>query len=271
MSKDNTADVALERLRVRLQQLQGHHQVMLREIGSSQSLPPYAQLQSNWNAIQSTKMQIMEELKTFADVLSTIVVVPNAHFPKQSKNYLDTLLRTKYDPSTEDWMEQKQKDARAREDQQDREKRENNLQSLPDRELSAFWRAAAETANSHAVHHGSVILAQADYTWEEVADGIENVSHGLQRELREPVAGNDSEDDYEEEEIDEENDAQMPEDKMDLDEKKNEKTPATSGQPLTVNEIQQLMARGECQHKEKHPDERDAMDTTKFKMRTISI
>lgn len=271
MSKNSASEVALERIRVRLQQLQGHHQVMLREINSSQSLPPYAQLQSSWNAIQATKMQIMEELKTYADVLSTVVVVPNAQFPKQSKNYLDTLLRTKYDPSTEDWVEQKQKDAREREDQQDREKKENTLQALPDKELNVLWRTAAETANGHAVHHGNVILSQADFTWEEVADGIENVSHGLQRDLREPVAGDNSDEEYEEEEVDEDDETQATGDKMDVDDKKKMIPTVNSAPPLPVDEIQRLMAVGECQHKERHLDERDAMDTTKVKLRTISI
>lgn len=270
MSKTNATDVALERLRVRLQQLQGNHQVALRELGAGQPLSSLPQLQSNWNTLQDTLMKIVEELKNSSGTLDTNVIVPNAHFPKQSKAYLDTLLRTKYDPSTEDWLEQKTKDARQREDQQDRNKKDGTFMALPDKDLNTFWRVAAETANTHAQHQGNVILAQADYTWEEVADGIENVNHGLQRELREPATGDDSEEEVEEDEFDEE-DAQQPTDKMDLDDKKKEKTSAASGNPLTVDSIQRLMARGECQHEEKASDEKGGMDATKGVFKQITI
>lgn len=271
MSKTNPTDMALERLRVRLQQLQGNHQIALGELNAGQPLAPLAQLQSNWNTLQDTLNKLVEEVKNSAATLETNVIVPNAHFPKQSKAYLDTLLRTKYDPSTEDWLEQKLKDARQREDQQDREKREGVSRALPDRDLATFWRFAAETANSHAVHHGNVILAQADYTWEEVANGIENVNHGLERELREPVAGDDSDEDFEEEELDEDADAQQSADKMDVDDNKTDKTSTASGQPLSVDTIQRLMARGECQHEEKAVDDRGIPDAANSVSKLITI
>lgn len=271
MSKPNATDIALERLRVRLQQLQGNHQVALGELNAGQPLASLAQLQSNWNTLQDTLNKIVEDVKNSASTLETNVIVPNAHFPKRSKTYLDTLLRTKYDPSTEDWLEQKLKDARQREDQQDREKKEGVSRALPDKDLATFWRYAAETANDHALHQGSVILAQADYTWEEVADGIENVNHGLERELREPVAGDDSDEDFEEEDMDEEPDAQQPADKMDLDDKKKDRTSTAAGQPLSVDEIQRLMARGECQHEERALDERGMPDAAKSVSKLITI
>lgn len=271
MSTSNAAETALERIRVRLQQLQGHHQVLLREINSNQPLVSYAQLQSSWNTIQATKMTIIEELKNSSNILSSVVVVPNARFPKQSKNYLDTLLRTKFDPSTEDWVEQKQKDARERDDRQEREKREGVFHALPDRELTTFWRAAAEIANSHAVYHGNVILAQADYTWEEVDGGVSNVRHGLRRELREPMAADDSDEDVEEDDMDEDTNTQVQADQMDLDDKKKSKALSPSVPHLTIESIQRLMARGECQYEEKIPDERGGVDATKSVPRSIRI
>lgn len=270
MSKQNVADAALERLRVRLQQLQGNHQVALGELNAGQPLAPLSQLQSNWNTLQDTLNKIVEEVKNSAATLETQVIIPNAQFPKQSRPFLDTLLRTRYDPSTEDWLEQKLKDARQREDQQDRDKREGVSRALPDKDLASFWRFAAETANSHAVHHGHVILAQADYTWEEVANGIDNVNHGLKRELREPVAEDDSDEDFEDEELDEEADGHAAADKMDVDDKKRDRS-SLGGQPLSVDDIQRLMARGECQHEERVVDERGTPDAAKSVSRLITL
>lgn len=175
-------------------------------------------LQTHANLISSNLQTINDSLSKHRDSFSSAVVNPLPQFPGKERAFiLETLLRTKLEPSIEEWVDE----GEAVVTQQHRPAH----RGLADSERDALWQWAPGAANAEARKQ----KWGADYTLEEKQNGIENVKTGLRRDLVEPlddegIDDDDDEDEYEEV-TDEEDEAQ---DKMDVEQAKPEVKPTST-------------------------------------------
>lgn len=175
----------LDQLRARLQALVGGLTVMQSEIGNPNGrLPPWPQFQTSMNRVQREMNEVVQYLKEQQEAVSSIVVVPDPKFPLQQQHILDTLMRTKMEPATEEWIDQNLKAAREKEKEDSQFSAgfggQNNRLSEEDREK--FWLSAVLTANLEGRKH----VWGADFTMAEKELGCENIDTGLLRELDVP-------------------------------------------------------------------------------------
>ena len=249
----------LEGLLRRFQLLNGTVSAFHREVASIQPLPPYAALMTRINAMRDSAAELVAELNNHKDLLNARVVTPAPQFAaKYHVDFLGNLFRTKMEPNVEDWEQQHLKIALDKENKQDREKKDGNLSILSDRDRKDLWQWALDASQRQAMRHD---WFNADYTRAETEAGIENVVHGLKRDLVVPQLPDNDDDDEEDEDEDDFEDVDVDEpdagtpDKMDLDNPKPE-PPAPAAAtieepskpfrpPLPMDKILRFTAKGE--------------------------
>jgi mediator of RNA polymerase II transcription subunit 8, fungi type len=151
-------------------------------------------LQSQAQSISNTFQAIAAQLSDHSQLLNSITAFPTPAFGHHNSSALEVLLRTKLEPSTENWI--KEGEALAA------KQRKAGLGSLSDSDRQALWEWAPGEANSYARRQAW----GGDYTRAEVENGIEKVSAGLKRELVVPPDNDDGPDDDDDEEYDTDDD-----------------------------------------------------------------
>jgi mediator of RNA polymerase II transcription subunit 8 len=185
-------------------------------------------LQTHANLISNNLQQIAAQLSEHHELFQSTVAFPLPQFPGKERSFiLETLLRTKLEPSIEEWIEEGEKIAT--------EQHKGTYSGLGDQDRSALWHWAPGAANKEARRQ----RWGADYTLEEKQRGIENVVTGLQRALVEPPDDEGEEEGEEEEEEEQEDEYEETdeedEDKMDVEPTKTEPKPGVSA-PTTLRE-----------------------------------
>ncbi|RMD41926.1 hypothetical protein DV735_g3243, partial [Chaetothyriales sp. CBS 134920] len=142
-----------------------------------------ASLQRQTRIILDGIEEVLVQSRESEELLTTTVAIPTPDFPAQTSDHiLNALLRTKFDPSIEEWVEEGEHYDPTRAD---------STHVLAEVDLSRLWAGAAEIYHTH----GSRYPWGADYSREEMDNGIENVVTGLKRDLVEPILEPDEFDD----------------------------------------------------------------------------
>ncbi|KAI1613973.1 mediator complex, subunit Med8 [Exophiala viscosa] len=208
---------SLDQARLRLLALHTSLVALRSEITTQSQLPSWPTLQTHANLVSNNMQQIVAQLSEYRELFQSTVAFPLPQFPGKERAFiLETLLRTKLEPSVEEWIEEGQRISA--------DQNKGSHSGLSDEDRSALWQWAPGAANKEARKQ----KWGADYTFQEMQNGIENVVTGLRRELVEPP------DDEADEDIDEdgddfdEDDDEEDEDKMDVEEPKAEATSAAA-------------------------------------------
>ena len=190
-------------------------------------------MQTHANLISSNLQTISERLSTHRETFASTTVNPLPQFPGKERSFiLETLLRTKLEPSVEEWVEEGENIAT--------QQQKRSHRGLSDQDREALWQWAPGAANAEARKQ----KWGADYTLQEKQSGIDNVNTGLRRELAEPPddePGNDEEyEEYEEVTDDEDEAPGSDADKMDVEQSKpqNKSASATDNSPATLQATQ---------------------------------
>ncbi|RVX67424.1 hypothetical protein B0A52_08777 [Exophiala mesophila] len=197
------------------------------EVSQNPGLPSWPALQAHANLLSSNLQTITDQLSTHSESFSSTLVNPLPQFPGKERSFiLETLLRTKLEPSTQDWISDGQ-------DIASRQQKQGHV-GLAEAERDRLWQWGPHSANMIA--RGQ--KWGADYTLEEVRKGIDSVRTGLHRELIEPQDEAEDEDgqgdEDEEDEITDDEAEQNPtenDDKMDT----RPSNESTSGAPDKFN------------------------------------
>lgn len=246
---DKTAIKSLDDMRARMRILMGALNGMISaQIENKGQLLPPGSLQSFISRISQEFKEITQLYISHQDLLASTVVTPSLTFSSAKISTLDTLLRSKMEPQSSDWIEQGQRLA----------EEQTSKQILGIDDLTQLWRSVPNTAYSHLMSHPW----HADYTLAEKKAGIENVVTGLERELEEPEtpppidgygADGDTYEDVEEEE-EEDDDEEAEEDGQDENRMDVERRPGQAGgntgiplstQPaMPIDSILRFMTKG---------------------------
>lgn len=179
-------------------------------------------LQTHANLVSNNLQQIVAQLSEYQELFRSTVAFPLPQFPGKERAFiLETLLRTKLEPSVEEWIEEGQKISS--------DQTKGAHRGLSDEDRRAIWQWAPGAANKEARKQ----KWGADYTLEEKQRGIENVATGLRRQLVEPPDDEDDEDIEDEDEADYEEEEEDDEDKMDVEQTKPETKPGASADTLS--------------------------------------
>ncbi|KAJ9662362.1 mediator of RNA polymerase II transcription subunit 8 [Neophaeococcomyces mojaviensis] len=244
----------LDRLRARLQLLVGSLTAMQNDLANPNvALPAWPQFQTSMNKVQQEINQVAEQIKQNRETLSNMVLVPDPKFPIRQQHILQTLMRTKMEPSVEDWIEQNLKAAHEKTEEEKRDWIEldrNPLKRLTEDDRRQLWPWAAVTANIKGKSH----IWGADFTAAEKAEGCEKIETGLMRPLEEPPtpdpyaeSGLDGEEPQQYVEVDVEGADEA--DKMDLDQTRQSGARAASHSTLArsaipMENIHRFMTKG---------------------------
>ncbi|KIW12409.1 hypothetical protein PV08_09686 [Exophiala spinifera] len=234
---------SLDQARQRLLALHTSLVALRSEIASQSQLPSWPSLQTHANLISNNLQQIAAQLSEYQDLFQSTVAFPLPQFPGKERAFiLETLLRTKLEPSIEDWIEEGGKIAAGQ--------AKGSQSGLSIQERTALWQWAPSAANREARRQ----KWGADYTLEEKQRGIDTVVTGLQRELVEPPDDeDDDEGDEEEEEEDYEESVDEDKDKMDVEPTNSQATAVsskataaalTTTDQLSVDKIHKFMVTG---------------------------
>lgn len=235
---------SMETLLRRAQVLDGAIRAFQRDLGMTNPLLPYPAMQTRLNHIQSELNECKNVIDENMDVFANVVLLPTQKFPtKYHSIVIEHLFRTKLEPNAEEWERQTLKTAAEMDNKQDREKREGRMTSLSDEERRELWQEAAIIADAEVRKHA---WFSGDYTLAEVQNGIENVRHGLQRELKLPDTEPGDEDDEDEDDFEEiDNGA----DSMDVDQKPTSNTATTAAASLAkampIDSVLRFMTKGQ--------------------------
>jgi len=245
----------LDQLRARLQLLVGSLTAMQNDLANPDvRLPPWQQFQTSMNKVQHEINEVAEQIKKHQETLSRIVIVPDPKFPIRQQHILQTLMRTKMEPSIEDWIEQNLKSVQDKANEEENrdwiQLEKNPLKRLSEKDRQELWPWAAITANFEGRNH----IWGADFTMAEKAEGVEKVETGLFRALEEPAtpdpyadpaAEGDQQDQYLEVGVDEADEAE----KMDIDQAR-QGTAGTAAQSkrsqaaMPMDNIHRFMTKG---------------------------
>lgn len=205
--QDNTADDtitrSMENMLRRAQVLNGALTALMQDLSTANPLLSFPVMQSRINYIQSELNECKIAMDQNMDVLANVVLVPTQSFPTRYHSFvLEHLFRTKLEPNVEEWQRQALKTAAEKENRQDREKRDGRMTTLSEEDRHELWSEAALVADAEVRKYA---WFNGDYTLAEVENGIENVRHGLKRELKVPDldTGDDDEDEFELEDVQE--------------------------------------------------------------------
>ncbi|KAL9115375.1 MAG: hypothetical protein Q9227_000696 [Pyrenula ochraceoflavens] len=144
---------------------------------------------------------VSKELTENEKILGNMVAYPTPQFPGRTQEYmLHMMLRTRLEPSVEDWIEHGKQIEEASSKPASETLRQNDLKAL--------WNWAPAEANQIAREQ----RWGKSYTLAEKDAGLENIVTGLQKEL---VADSDEDEDEEEEDDDEEEEESENEEKDD--------------------------------------------------------
>ncbi|KAK4947815.1 mediator of RNA polymerase II transcription subunit 8 [Elasticomyces elasticus] len=213
---------SLDQARLRLLALHTSLVALRSEITTQSQLPSWPSLQTHANLVSNNMQQIVAQLSEYRELFQSTVAFPLPQFPGKERAFiLETLLRTKLEPSVEEWIEEGQRISA--------DQNKGAYSGLSDEDRSAFWQWAPGAANKEARKQ----KWGADYTTEEVQRGIQNVITGLRRELVEPPDDEGDEDIDDEDEAEYEDDDEEDEDKMDVEETKPQTISSTSVDPLS--------------------------------------
>lgn len=138
-------------------------------------------LQIHAGLISNNLQAITSQLSEYGDSFRSTVAFPTPAFPgTRSQNVLETLMRTKLEPTIEDWV----KEGETATAQQ----RKTTSHGLSDKDRDEIWNWAPGEANAYARKQ----TWGADYTRSESLN-VENVVTGLKRQLVEPPEDDDDE------------------------------------------------------------------------------
>lgn len=133
---------------------------------------------------------LADELQKNEELLSKLIVVPNAHFPIHTQYMVaEHLLATGIPLPVQEWIDSGQEYARDAESEE----------ILSDLDRRRLWYDAPRTALAEARKQ----KWGADYTLEEIQAGVATIETGLKRELVEPPL-DDEDEEFEDEEFEDE-------------------------------------------------------------------
>lgn len=238
---------SMETLLRRAQVLNGAVDALLRDLNTANPLLPYPAMQTRLNHIQSELNECKTVMDENMDVFANVVLVPTLKFPTRYQSHvIEHLFRTKLEPNVEEWQRQTLKIAAEKDNKQDRERREGRLTSLPDEERHEFWQEAAIIADSEVRKHA---WFSGDYTLAEVQNGVENVRHGLKRELKLPDTEPGDDEDDEEYEFEDADESAMDVDQTSSDQNATSNTADASqrslAQAMPLDSVLRLMTKGQ--------------------------
>ncbi|KAK5091351.1 mediator of RNA polymerase II transcription subunit 8 [Lithohypha guttulata] len=174
----------LEDLLRRAQILNGALNSCARDLGANSPLLSFPVMQARLTQIQEEFNRFVTAMSKHAQLLQTTVVTPTPNFPAPyHAGIVDVLFRTLHDPQVNDWEDRGVKMAIDRENRQDREQRDGRMTTLSNTDRELFWQQAHRIFKREGNGHAFPAADNNDFTLEEVRDGIENVRHGLKREL----------------------------------------------------------------------------------------
>lgn len=182
---------------------------------------PRSSLHSLSQIISQNLANLSAHLTTHAPLLSSLVAYPLPSYPgREQEPVLNQLLRKKFEPHVEDWVEQ------------GRLAGEEVVKGNGGRggdEIIELWEWAGMAANEQARKHEW----GGDYTLEEIEGGIENVVTGLRDE--------ESDEEEEDEQVDKEKARSSAEG-----EGHESKKPEEGGRrPLSMNDMLRFLVKGE--------------------------
>ena len=150
------------------------------------STPCRASFQNSAMVISQSLTSVSQHLNAHHDFFASMSVFPLPEFPgKTQETLLHQLLRTKLEPSVEDWVTEGRKAAL-------KSARHDENAGLSNDELLDLWSWAGMAANQEARKH----TWGGNYTLEEREGGIKYVVTGLRRRLKEdPNDSSEEEDD----------------------------------------------------------------------------
>lgn len=162
-------------------------------------------LQTHAQLVNNNLQAITSQLSEYGDSFRSTVAFPTPAFPGiRSQNVLETLMRTKLEPSIEDWVKEGE-NATA-------QQRKATFRGLSDKDRDEVWNWAPGEANAFARKQ----TWGGDYTRSESLAGVDNVVTGLKRQLVKPPdddddegPDDDDEDEYEVSDEEEEGDGAM--------------------------------------------------------------
>ncbi|RMZ87554.1 hypothetical protein DV736_g5213, partial [Chaetothyriales sp. CBS 134916] len=221
----------LDSLRSRLLALRSSLQTLQTDLGDPQQpLPNWTSLQRQTRIILDGIEEVLVQSRENEELLTTTVAIPTPDFPAQTSDHiLNALLRTKLDPSIEEWIEEADHHNAGQ---------AHSSHVLAEVDLSNLWARATEIYHTH----GSRYPWGADYSREELEDGIQNVVTGLKRDLVEPVLEPDELDDDDDDVGEDQQEAEQ--DQMEVD-KPTALTPKASlRQPMAVSSILKFLSTG---------------------------
>ncbi|KAH0538268.1 hypothetical protein FGG08_005139 [Glutinoglossum americanum] len=172
---------ALEQTRQKLFQLTKHLGSLQNAVQQNESLPSWPTLQNTATIISTNLLTLSAHLQTHHDLFNSILVYPLPSFPGQTQEtLLQVLLRKKFEPRVEDWVERGHAGGLACEtiaSDNDGGKKTK----LTANELVELWEWAGRAANEEAKRRSWG--DDEEFTLEEREGGVANVATGLRRRL----------------------------------------------------------------------------------------
>jgi mediator of RNA polymerase II transcription subunit 8 len=190
---------------------------------------------------------LAEQLAEHQQLLTSAHVFPLPQYPGRPYGGIlsDTLLRTKLEPNVQEWIEQGESIANGI----------DTNHGLSESDRSELWQWAPTAANKEARKQ----KWGADYTLEEVKNGVDKVITGLTRDLIVPLEDDDDEGD--DDEYDEVTDDEEDGDKMDIERSTTQPSGGSesieagpqqliTGKPSYLETLQEFMTTGRIERYE---------------------
>ncbi|POS86704.1 hypothetical protein EPUL_002190, partial [Erysiphe pulchra] len=154
----------LEQTRQRLQQLTNNIASLKQDVLQNQLLPNWHSLQASAVILANNIQALTSHLSKNSDLLSSTVVYPTPNYPgREQEGLLGQLLRKKFEPEVESWVENGKKTA-------------IELKDVEEEEELKTW--AAEWIALRVAKY-AIEEAGNMYTAEEKEKGLENIRTGL--------------------------------------------------------------------------------------------
>lgn len=172
----------LDQTRQRLFQLANNIASLKTDVQQGNPLPPWESIQTAASILSHNINGLVDHFSKSSETLNRTVVYPSTNYPGRTQEaVLGQLLRKKYEPQVETWVDQGRSEAV--------EDKEDDAEDL--------WNWAADWIGQRAATY---VLEEGgdNYTSEEREAGIENVRTGLRRKLDEDESDEEDEDEDDE-------------------------------------------------------------------------
>lgn len=228
---------ALDTIRSHLTLLRSNFDTLNQQIQDPNTpLPAWPTLQKQTSVLLQSLETLVVQTRENDDLLNNAVVFPTTTFPTATADHvLQSLLRSKFEPGVDEWVEESERAA----------KKVDDHGVLGGEDRAELWAGAMEVFSEL----GRKQIWGADYTAQEVEDGVEKVDAGLRRKLEVPIDPDDE--DFEEDEEGEEDmgdeDGEDQEGEMDLDQPAEKKLPpvALHKEQMPLNDVLKFMTTGQ--------------------------